>query len=432
MVLLNIQINNILAALPRSDGFSVETRTIYISGGVIASVGEKPEGFLADREISGENRFAIPGLINSHTHAYMSLLRGCADDMPFNDWLFNRVLPLEEKLEGEDFYWGTMLAVCEMVRGGATAYMDMYIAPEHSARAAHDSGMRAVLTRGLIGDSRGDEGGLRRLREAERDMDSFAGCDRLTFMLAPHAPYTCSPDYLGAVAERAGELGIGIHTHIAESAAEIETIRERYHCTPVEMLEKAGLFDAHTAAAHCVFLTDSDIDIFHDKNVSVLTNPVSNMKLGNGFAPVPKLLKKGVNVALGTDSAASNNNLNMLRELGYLTLVHKGQNRDAVSVSAAQGLGIATKNGAKALALENTGELKAGMKADLAILDLNSVTLNPRSDLISALAYAACGSEVETVIADGRILMENRELKTVDEGRVIFEANRIYERIKTK
>jgi len=427
---MNIQINNVLAALPCGGGFTVEARTIYISGGTVVSVGEKPEGFVPDREISGQNRFAIPGLVNSHTHAYMSLLRGCADDMPFNDWLFGRILPLEDKLLGEDFYWGSLLAACELIRGGATAYMDMYPAPEQSARAAHDSGMRAVLTRGLVGESRDDEGGLRRLREAENDMRTFAGCERLTFMLAPHAPYTCAPDYLRAVAEKAKELGVGIHTHASESLNEVETIRARYGCTPVEYFEKAGLFDLHAAAAHCVFLTDNDIDILHDKKVSVLTNPVSNMKLGNGFAPVPKLLERGVNVALGTDSAASNNNLNMLKELGYLTLVHKGVNGDAVSVSAAEGLKIATANGAKALALENVGELKAGMKADIAILDLTCVSMNPRADLISALAYSACGSEVETVIADGQILMENRELKTVDEERVLYESNKIYDRIK--
>ncbi len=428
---MGIIIKNINCALYFDNNIVIEEKDICIADGKIACVGKAPEDFEAERIIDGRDKLLIPGLVNSHTHAYMTVFRNSADDMMFNDWLFGKILPMEDKLEENDCYWGTMLGICEMLRTGTTCYLDMYICKDENARAVYDSGIRAVLSRGLVGEGN-DEGGARRLREARAEISQWRnqGEGRINFMLAPHAPYTCDPDYIKTIIENAKELGVGIHTHLSEGRVEIKEINEKYGCSPIRLMEKTGLFELNTVAAHCVHLSDEDISILSKNNVSVATNPVSNLKLANGVAPVPKLLKAGVNVCLGTDGAASNNSLNMFRDLSFLTLIHKGVNEDALAVSAAEGLKIATVNGAKALGLSGiTGEIREGMKADLAVIDLNRINMQPRNNLTAALSYSANGTEVETVIVNGKILMENRELLTIDEEKVRFEVGKIAKRI---
>lgn len=427
---VKICIKNVRALVPCADTLTVQTCSIVTNGDVIASLdGTGAEG--CDRVIDGRGFFAIPGLVNAHTHAYMTLFRNSADDLPFMQWLFDRIMPMEDRLRPGDCYWSTLLGVCEMLRTGTTTFLDMFMIPDDTARAVADSGIRAVLSRGLQGETADDAGGMRRLREAKQDILAYSGTaeGRITFMLSPHAPYTCAPAYLETVIREAEDLGVGIHTHLAESVSEIETIREKYGCTPVELLEKVGLFKRHTAAAHCVQLTKNDIRILRDNGVCVLTNPASNLKLGNGFAPVPELLEAGVNVALGTDGAASNNTLNMFREIGLLALIHKGTHADAVTVTSVEAVTAATLGGAKALDLP-IGSLSVGKKADIALLDLSCPQMNPPTNLISSLAFSANGSEVDTVIVNGKVLLEKRRLTTIDEERVIFETNRIFDRIK--
>ncbi len=427
---MKICIKNVRALVPSADRLTVQTCTIVMNDGVITSLdGTGAEG--CGRVIDGRGLFAIPGLVNAHTHAYMTLFRNSADDLPFMQWLFDRIMPMEDRLRPGDCYWTTLLGICEMLRTGTTTFLDMYMIPDDTARAVADSGMRAVLSRGLQGETADDAGGLRRLREAKQDIRAYSGTaeGRITFMLSPHAPYTCAPAYLETVIDAAEELGVGIHTHLAESRSEIETIREKYGCTPVELLEKVGLFRRHTAAAHCVQLTPGDIRILRDNDVSVLTNPSSNLKLGNGFAPVPELLEAGVNVALGTDSTASNNTLNMFHEINLLALIHKGTHADAVTITSTEAVTAATLGGAKALDLP-IGALAVGKKADVTLLDLSCPQMNPPSNLISSLAFSANGSEVDTVIVNGKVLLEKRRLTTIDEERVIFETNRIFDRVK--
>jgi 5-methylthioadenosine/S-adenosylhomocysteine deaminase len=425
---MNILIRDILAALP--DG--AEGCSVFIKDGVIVSVDDVPENFVADKTISGPGKMLIPGLINAHTHAYMTVFRNSADDLLFNDWLFGRIMPLEDKLTAEDCYWGTMLGCMEMISTGTTSFLDMYIFSDSAARAVTDSGIRAVLSRGLSGGADDVAGGERRLREATTEIERWRGRENISFMLAPHAPYTCDDGYQREVAQEAKRLGVAINTHLAESMAELETIRSRYGCTPIELADQTGLLTDTTVAAHCVYLTDSDIALLGKRGVTVATNPVSNLKLANGMAPIPKLLKAGINVALGTDSAASNNALNMFRDLSFLTLIHKGMNNDAQAVSAREGLTIATKNGAKALGLGNVGEIKAGMKADLVILDLDRPNIQPLNDPIAALAYSANGTEVETVIVGGDILMEDKKFSCLDEDKIVYEVNKVCERIGTR
>ena len=426
---MGIVLKDILAILPNGEKDEVRKTCIYIEGNRIAAVGEKPKGFREDKVIDGQDRLVIPGLINCHTHSYMAFMRNVADDLSFMEWLFGTIDPIEQQMTDEDTYWGACLAIIEMVKSGTTCFNDMQMNIHQTTRAVKESGMRAVISRGLIGSGH-DEAGQMRLRQAYEERDAAKDCDRLSFMLGPHAPYTCDDEFMRVVSEEAKKNGMRIHVHLSESVSEIEQIREKYGLTPIEMADRNGLFDVPAIAAHCVQVTDEDIAILKGKKVSVVTNPASNMKLGNGFAPIGKMVEMGVNVCLGTDGAASNNSLNMFRELGLLTLIHKGVNKTPQCISAREGFRIATINGAKALGLEEeTGSIEAGKKADLAILDLNTPSLTPRNNLIAGLSYSANGSEVETVIIDGKIVMEDRKVLTMDEELVYKKINEIIVRM---
>ena len=248
-------------------------------------------------------------------------------------------------------------------------------------------------------------------------------------MLGPHAPYSAGFDYLRGVVDIAKEKGLGIHIHLAESETEIENLKKEHGLTAIEYADKAGCFDVPCIAAHCVQVIKSDIELMARKKVSVVTNPASNMKLGNGFAPVPEMIEAGVNVCLGTDGAASNNTLNMFHEMSLLTLIHKGTHKTPVCIGAPEALQMATVNGARALRLDKVGEIKEGYKADLAILDIDTPSMVPRNNMLSSLTYSANGSEVDTTIVDGEILMEGRELKTIDLEKILHECNAMMERL---
>ncbi|MBR1828828.1 MAG: amidohydrolase, partial [Atopobiaceae bacterium] len=355
-----------------------------------------------------------------------SMMRNAADDLAFTDWLFGTIVPIEDKLEPEDAYWGALLSQVEMIRTGTTCFNDMPMFVDQIARATRESGMRAVLARGLQGDAYDrDDFRLAQTMEARREN---ADCDRMAFRLGPHAPYTCGPDYLRMISDVAREEGMGIHIHIAESQDESDNMWAQHHCTPVEYVRDAGIFEAPTIAAHCVRVNESDRAILAENGVSVATNPASNMKLGNGFAPVPELMAAGVNVCLGTDGAASNNAQNMFREMGLLALIHKGTHDTPQCVSADEVFDMATINCARALGLP-TGAIEVGRKADLVLLDLDAPSLTPLGNAVAALAYSANGGEVADVIIDGKVVMRGRELLTVDEELLRHEIARICQRL---
>ena len=419
---MGLLIRNTLAVLPAGDGHAVGRHNLYIEGGGIAAIDGAPERFAPSEIIDGTHLLTIPGLVNAHAHTYMSAMRNAADDLAFADWPFGAVAPIESRLGPEGSYWASLLSQAEMIRSGTTCFNDMEMHAGQTPRAAVESGMRAVVCRALAGDScdRDDQ----RIAEALRERDEFAGCGRLSFLLGPHAPYTCGPDYLRMVANRAREEDMGIHIHLAESQSESVRIWAQHHCTPTEYVRDAGIFDAPTVAAHCTRASASDRAILCQRGVSVATCPASNMKLGNGFAPVPELMEAGVNVCLGTDGAASNNAQNMFREMGLLALVYKGAHESPRCVSADDALRMATRGGARALGLP-CGSIEVGKKADLALLSLDAPSLTPLGNAVSALVYAANGSEVDTVIIDGKVVLRHRELTTIDEERVHFEVNRI-------
>lgn len=409
---MNLHFKDIWALLPNDKGdMSYRRCSVYVSGERIAGIDRVPEGWRQERTIDGEGLILSPGLINAHTHAYMTGFRNIADDLDFNTWLYDRIMPMEEKLNPEDAEKWALCACREMLAGGVTCFCDMHMFPMSSVKAATTSGMRAVISRGLAGGGDDNGGGERRLNEAIDEIKEAADYPNISFMLAPHAPYSCDKAYLKKIAETALSMGLGIHTHLSESAFETEFCREKYGLTPTEFFDSCGLLTERSLAAHCVHLTDGDIDILARRGVSVATNPASNLKLGNGIAPIPALLARGVNVCLGTDSAASNNNLSVLRELSLVTLLHKGISGDMCAVSAREGFCMATSNAAKALSLHELGEIREGFLADLAVFNAASVGMMPLGDPYSALCYGSWGLDAEMTLVGGKIVYEKDRMQ---------------------
>lgn len=424
---MKIKIEKIKALFYKEKDIYIKECDIYINDNKIEAIDTEPENFHSDKIIKGENKLAIPGLINAHTHAYMSVFRNIADDLSFDNWLFGRITPLEEKLMAEDMYWGTMLACIEMIRTGTTCFVDMNMCMDSVIKAVTDTGIRAVLSRGLVGEGY-NEGGRIRLEE---NMNAFMNCknDNISFLLGPHAPYTCDCEYLKIVTETAKKNNLGVTIHLSESQNEVENIKKAYGISPIELMNEAGLFDVPVLAAHCVWIDDNDIEIMQKKNVSVATNPKSNLKLANGIAPLNKMYEKGINITIGTDSAASNNSLNMFSEMNYTALIHKGITHDPTVMSAGDILKFATKNAAKAIGNNRLGEIKEGMIADITVLDIDCPQFTPQNNLVSALVYSATGYETDTVIINGKILMENKIITSVDTERVYAECAKVIERI---
>ncbi len=428
---MSILIKNAAILTMESEKPEFQKGNLGISGKRIAFIGDIPDNFTAVTEIDGTGKVILPGLINSHSHIAMSLMRHYADDLPFWTWLNNRIMPLEENLTGRDVYAGSMLSIAEMIRSGITSFADMYFFMDDVAKAVSETGIRANLSRGLVFNSPED------IKKLDSSVELFhewnnEGNGRIKIDLGPHAPYTCAPEYLKKVAKIAGDLDTGIHIHISESRREVEEIYSLYKKSPVEYVRDCGIFENRTYAAHCVKVTEDDIKILADNNVSVMNNPGSNLKFGNGFAPVSSMINAGINVSLGTDGAASNNNLNMFEEINLTALVNKAADHSPTSIPAYTALKMATINGAKALGIDNeTGSITVGKKADIIIVDMEKPHFYPRFDVVSSLVYAAQASDVCTVICDGRILMRDYQLMTIDEKKVCTQADDAAKRLIT-
>ncbi|MDU5080333.1 amidohydrolase [uncultured Tissierella sp.] len=420
---MSILIKNI--KLVPMDGKSelIESTNIYIVDNKIMHIGEIREDLHVEKIIDGNNKIAMPGLINAHTHIGMSLLRNFADDLPLHDWLTKKIWPTEAKLNADDIYWGSLLSMIEMIQGGTTAFCDMYFFMDEVGKGLEESGMRGVLTRGLIEDDQAQIK-LNETRELFKNWNS-RGNGRIKVMVAPHAPYTCSPDFLKESFKLAKELNTGIHIHLSETKKEVDDSFKLYGKSPIKHVYDLGIFDTHTIAAHCVHVDDNDIEIMREKNVYPVNNPGSNLKLASGFAPVDKMLNRGISVALGTDGSSSNNNLNMFEEINLAAIINKAVNLDAVSVPAISALEMATINGAKALNWDKEiGSIELGKKADLILIDIDKPHLYPHHNIISSLAYSVQASDVDTVIVDGKIIMEKREIKTLDVEKIKFMAEK--------
>ncbi|RNC27965.1 MAG: 5-methylthioadenosine/S-adenosylhomocysteine deaminase [Candidatus Dichloromethanomonas elyunquensis] len=408
-----------------------EQGEIAIDGDTIVAVGEKgsaPADFVPDRILDLPDDVVMPGLINTHTHAAMTLLRGYADDMPLMPWLEEKIWPFEAKMNEKDIYWGSLLALCEMIRSGTTTMADMYIGQEQTAKAVLEAGTRAVLSRGMTAFQ--PEAANRALQE---NIDLFhqfhnGGDGRLKVYFGPHAPYTCPGEFLQKVKREADRLGTGIHIHVAETRSELATIRERYGTTPVRWLEGLGLFSGRVIAAHSVYLEEEELEIYQKYQVGVAHNPESNMKLNSGTAPIPQMLSRGIAVGIGTDGTSSNNDLDMFGEMRTASFQQKLTGTPDL-LSAYEVLNMATNGGAKITGFTGLGRLAPGYKADLISVDLDQPHFYPRFSIPSHLVYCARGSDVRTVMVNGKILMEDRRLLTLDAKTICLEVEKRAKRI---
>ncbi len=398
---------------------------IFIKGNRFEKIGKKLD-VSAAKVIDAKGKAIIPGLMNAHTHAAMTLFRGYADDMLLHEWLEKKIWPLEAKLTEEDVYWGTRLACLEMIKSGTTFFNDMYWHFHSNARAVEDSGLRAALSPVFIDlfdkeKAKKEQAANEKLYEESKKYSS-----RIIFSLGPHALYTVSKESLMWIRDFANKHNLSIHFHLSETKKEVDDCIEKYGMRPVEFLESIGFLGDNINAAHTVWVNDKEIEILKKRNVSVVTNPISNMKLSvRNILNYEGLSKAGINIALGTDGAASNNNLSMLDSMKFAALLHK-LNATPVLLPAAEVLKMSTRNCAQIFNLD-AGEVKEGNLADCCIIDLNNIAFVPRHNITSNLVYSADTSCVDTTICDGKVLMEKGV--ALDEKKIIRNAEKAASRL---
>jgi len=420
------------AVLQRPEDEVLPQADVVIEGRRYAAVvpGGGVEGEF-DRIVDGEGCLFIPGFVNAHTHLAMTLFRGLAPDLPLERWLIETIWPRERKLTAKDVYWFSLLGLAEMIRSGTTALVDMYFFMDEVAQAVEESGARSLLAYGIIAPTQNRI--APEIKKAEafvREWDGTAE-GRIRAAFAPHAPYTCPTEVWRRVTALARELKVPIHTHLAETAEEVERIRAETGKSPAEWLEDMGVFSVPVIAAHCVHVSEKDIEILAAHGATAVHCPTSNLKLACGIAPVQEMLTGGVNVALGTDGAGSAGDLNMIEEVRLAALVAKHQTHDPAALPAAEALRCATSRGATALGLgKELGTIEPGRRADGALISMMGPHLcpghNPRADLM----YAAQGSDVVAVFVDGRPLLLGGELQTLDLTEILARCRQLARRFR--
>jgi 5-methylthioadenosine/S-adenosylhomocysteine deaminase len=403
----------------------LEDGAVVVSADRIIAVGPRAEidrQYVAKKTISGTGRVLMPGLINGHTHSAMTLFRGMVDDLKLMSWLNDYIFPMEGRFVTADFVrTGSELACWEMIRGGTTTFVDMYFYPDEIAGVVDRCGLRAVVAAPHIDyPSPGFSGWDDSFAAATDFVRRWQGKHpRITPAFAPHSSYTVSPPHLKATIEKAAQMNAIISMHVAEAPAETQYVRENFDLTPVQHVAALGMYDQRLIAAHMVQLNDEDIALTAKAGVGAIHNPTSNMKLGAGVSPVPAMLAAGVNVGLGTDGAASNNDLDMWEEVRLAALLHKLDNADPTALPAQQALAMATRIGAKAVHLgDSVGQLKVGMQADFIQLSVAETRHLPLYDIRSHLVYVLDSTDVQTTVVAGRILMEDRKVLTMDEAKL--------------
>lgn len=396
---------------------AIDGACIQVDGARIAYAGARaaaPE-FDANEVIDARGGIAMPGLVNAHTHLPMTLVRSVGTDLPLMDWLHS-IWPLEDRLTPEMVRVGTQMSVLEALRTGTTCFADAYMQSEVIAEAVLEAGMRLNICRMMTGERTEDK-----LNEQRALFGRFNGAydGRARVYMGLHGEYTSDESLARALAELAGELGTGLHVHVSETRSEVEECRGRRDGrSPVAYLRDMGAFDVPALAAHCVWVDENDMAIMREKGVTPVHNPVSNLKLASGIAPVERMCQMGLNVALGTDGAASNNTLDMFEELKLTAILQKGDTKIATAMPATKALAIASQNGARALGFEDVGLIKAGYRADIVLLGNANPAHTASRDIPGTLVYATSGSDVRMTMVDGRVLYMDGEFKTLDEARI--------------
>ena len=376
----------------------------------------------ASKVIDGTNKITMPGLVNTHSHVAMTLLRGVGDDEELQTWLNDYIWPKEAKLDEKLVYAGSKLAMAEMIKTGTTTFNDMYFYMEETEKAVEESGIRGVLGYGMI-DLFDDEKRKQEIKATKNLIKNSHNTanGRVQVAVAPHAPYTCSKELLSESKKLANKHNLKLHIHVSETQQEVNDLEKQRNQTPFEYLDSIDLLDENTIAAHGVWTTDNEMKLLKEKQVSISHNPSSNMKLASGIAPVSKYIKNDINVAIGTDGVSSNNNLDMFSEMKLTALLQKVNTMNAKTLPAQATFNMATENGARALGI-NTGSIKEGKLADIVLVNMNVPHMIPVRNPLSNIIYSALGSDVDTVICDGQLLLEDKKLLTINEEDAIYDA----------
>lgn len=403
----------------------INRANIYIENDKISYIGNRDD-FKSDTIIDGENFLTMPGFVNAHTHVAMTLFRNYGPETDLMTWLNDYIWPLEDKLKAEDVYYGSKLALLEMIKAGTTSFADMYFYCEETVRACKEINMRAQISRGLAIPDKN----FSKIKENIDLANTYKNDDLIDIGLGPHAVYTADLDYLKKISDYAQEYKLPIHIHLSETKKENEDCYKKYNMSPTELFEKAGIFKNKTIAAHGVYLSDNDLDIIKENNVSIVHNPSSNLKLSSGFLDLPRLIDKGINVCLGTDSASSNNKLSILREMEVSMLVSKLYSSRPISYI--EMLKMATINGAKALGLDKVGMIKESYKADLIMIDINNENHTPYNDILSSLCFSTYESDIKNVIIDGTIVYKDGKFNNIDVGNLVSKTKRQFEDLKVR
>jgi 5-methylthioadenosine/S-adenosylhomocysteine deaminase len=406
---------------------------VAISGSTISYIGkDKKDSIKAKKELDIQGGLILPGLINSHTHAAMSLFRGLADDLPLMEWLNNYIFPVEGKMNADFVRVGTLLACAEMIMSGTTTFCDMYLFEEEVARAAKEAGMRSLVGE-VIYDFPSPNYGLleKGFMYTEELIERWKRDPLINIAVEPHSLFTCGIELLVKANDLALKKGVPLILHLSETKEEVNEIKKRFGKRPVQYLKDLGLLGSHLIVDHCVHVNKSEIELLAENDVRVVHNPESNMKLASGIAPVPEMIAKGITVGLGTDGCASNNNLDLFGEMDMAAKLHKVNSLDPTVMNAQTLMKMATIDGAKVLGLEKiTGSLEVGKRADLIVIDTNTPHLVPMYNPYSHLVYAANGHDVRHSIIDGNIVMEDRKLLTLDVEDIIGRSKEKSHKVK--
>ncbi|HIQ49129.1 MAG TPA: amidohydrolase [Aquifex aeolicus] len=395
---------------------------IGISRGEIRKIDKKIEA-QAKEVILGKGRIAFPSFANMHTHISMTLFRGLGADLPLMDWLQKVIWPLEEEFVSPEFVRdGALLGIVEAIKTGTTLFMDMYFFEEEIGQVCEEVGIRAGLGFGILDfPTKVAKNPKEYIQRARKFAEDFKNRELVFPVICPHAPYTCSPDTLRMAKELADEYGLLLHIHVAETKGEVERIKEEYGKTPVRHLESIGFLDKNVLCAHMVWTDEEEREIIKEKDVKIVHCPESNLKLASGIAPIPDYIKRGITVCIGTDGAASNDNLNMLEEMSLCAKLHKGFNLNAKTIDAKTVLKLATENGFKTAGIK-AGKVEEGFEADLILVNPETPEFQPLYDPTAQLVYSSGAECIDTVVCKGKILMEKRQLKTIDEKEVFRKA----------
>lgn len=404
---------------------------VYHEGVIVEIAANDDNTLVCDRVIDAKNKVLLPGLINTHTHTPMTLLKGYAEDYSLEDWLL-RVWPLEKNLTREEIALGSELAIIEMLLNGITTFSDLYIQIDAIAEKVASSGIRAMLARSVIEDPHSEQASRSKLDEAVANVKELSSTadGRIRMALAPHSIYTCSTAYLKEILEEAKSLDVLLQIHLAESIQERAYAKTNFGMSPVQYLASLDYFEHDILLAHAVHVDATDIDLLVQAGARIAHNPTSNLKLGNGIAPVSEFLKRGLTVGLGTDGAASNNRLDILAEIRLAALLQKGLTNDPTVLDALTGLKLGTIYGARALGLDQQiGSLEVGKLADFILVDIDKPNLSPYHDLVANLVYAASSADITDVFIAGREIVRNRELLTIDVERTREMITKFYNKM---